>query len=206
MSAFALSKQPRRNEGIVQQLERRIAKLEAAVPHRVVVVDERRTDRDLRQLIANLPPEAQVGALAIVENARERLSAAAAVIPAIHNGHKTKQAVIMDALHATERRDRLAAYLAQGRYFVATSDDELRSMWVSLMGAWLRNGRPIRYIDDIASELGIRGLDPPLDAVRDEIDVAYEKVKDDPDLRTSVRRELRAFLDRLDEFCRAASD
>jgi hypothetical protein len=72
-----------------------------------------------------------------------------------------------------QRRD----YLARGRRFGTLDGGQLRKSWIIAVRNWLaRKDRAAELtMDDLTAELRLRGLEPPYDAVKQELAIAQKK-------------------------------
>jgi hypothetical protein len=74
---------------------------------------------------------------------------------------------------AEGRMQHVRDYAGRGRSFEKTPIDQLQGEWVALVRAWATNpqehNNPRRA--DIEAELALRGLEPPHELIRDDLDV-----------------------------------
>jgi hypothetical protein len=63
------------------------------------------------------------------------------------------------------------SYLARGRHFVVLDVGQLSKSWITAVRNWLaRKDRASEItMDDLTAELGLRGLEPPYDVVKQEL-------------------------------------
>jgi hypothetical protein len=89
-------------------------------------------------------------------------------------------------------------YVARGRCFSALGVEQLNKDWIMAIRSWLaRKERTIeRVMDDLASELYLRGLQPPYNAIKHELDnwSARTKYADRKEARISLARKIDKFV------------
>ena len=75
-----------------------------------------------------------------------------------------------------QRRD----YLARGRRFGTLDGGQLRKSWIIAVRNWLaRKDRAAELtMDDLTAELRLRGLEPPYDAVKQELATRFGRISD----------------------------
>ena len=75
-----------------------------------------------------------------------------------------------------QRRD----YLARGRRFGTLDGGQLRESWIIAVRNWLaRKDRAAELtMDDLTAELRLRGLEPPYDAVKQELAARFARINE----------------------------
>jgi len=75
-----------------------------------------------------------------------------------------------------QRRD----YLARGRRFGTLDGGQLRESWIIAVRNWLaRKDRAAELtMDDLTAELRLRGLEPPYDAVKQELATPFGRISE----------------------------
>jgi len=70
------------------------------------------------------------------------------------------------------------SYLARGRRFVVLDVGHLSKSWITAVKNWLaRKDRASEIMmDDLTAELRLRGLDPPYDAVKQELATRFAEM------------------------------
>jgi hypothetical protein len=70
--------------------------------------------------------------------------------------------------------DETTAYLSRGRTHAGVPVDQLEEQWMRAFRLWLQTQSPEHQVifDDIAAELGLRGLEPPVKMVEAEVSAA----------------------------------
>jgi hypothetical protein len=94
------------------------------------------------------------------------------------------------------------SYLARGRRFVVLDVGQLSKSWITAVKNWLaRKDRASEItMDDLTAELRLRGLEPPYDAVREEL--ATRLARMDETQRKAARkfaREIGVFIRESDK-------
>jgi hypothetical protein len=71
-------------------------------------------------------------------------------------------------------------YLARGRRFVILDVGQLSNSWISAVRNWLaRKDRASEVtMDDLTAELRLRGLEPPYDAVKQELATCFARMNE----------------------------
>ena len=100
--------------------------------------------------------------------------------------------------------DFAADYVRRGRAHRNLTDAELREEWKAAFRAHSQEPRPgllRRTLQDFQAELDLRKLDPPFDAVREDLDrltaaatATFEQLRADPERFEDVDKDLRADL------------
>jgi hypothetical protein len=75
-----------------------------------------------------------------------------------------------------QRRD----YLARGRRFGTLDGRQLRESWINAVRNWLaRKDRAAELtMDDLTAELRLRGLEPPYNAVKQELAARFARINE----------------------------
>jgi hypothetical protein len=75
-----------------------------------------------------------------------------------------------------QRRD----YLARGRRFGTLDGGQLRESWIIAVRNWLaRKDRAAELtMDDLTAELRLRGLEPPYDAIKQELTTRFGRISE----------------------------
>jgi hypothetical protein len=83
--------------------------------------------------------------------------------------HRAKENIFAFLQHRSIEQRR--SYLARGRCFVVLDVGQLSKGWISAVKNWLaRKDRASEItMDDLTAELRLRGLEPPYDAVKQEL-------------------------------------
>jgi hypothetical protein len=86
--------------------------------------------------------------------------------------HAFRESQLMNDMHD---------YIQRGRRFEAVATPELNKMWIAVvqaMAAERGDARAcLRDFDDTSAEFQLRGVEPPVDAVLDEIEVLQSQLK-----------------------------
>jgi hypothetical protein len=71
-------------------------------------------------------------------------------------------------------------YLARGRRFVVLDAGQLGKSWIAAVRNWLtRKDRAAEVtMDDLTAELRLRGLEPPYDAIKNELALRFTGIDD----------------------------
>jgi hypothetical protein len=113
-----------------------------------------------------------------------------------------RENAIIDALLASERMECTRSYLSRGRRFVGMKTDEIKQRWIAATRKFQVSYGEVdpREMDDLTSELDLRKVEPPWEAVRDETERVAQRIKrdDDPETQARVRARIRKFLDDLE--------
>jgi hypothetical protein len=111
------------------------------------------------------------------------------------------------------RIDRVAEYIQRGRVHAELDTAALREQWVESFKTWIANPNDSALQEshrDFELELRVRGVDPPIDAIREHFDAVkrymdecYQSLKQNPEamraLEQALTEELREFADKLDK-------
>jgi hypothetical protein len=83
--------------------------------------------------------------------------------------HRAKKNIYAFLRHRSIEQRR--SYLARGRRFLVLDVGQLSKSWISAVKNWLaRKDRASEItMDDLTAELRLRGLEPPYDAVKQEL-------------------------------------
>ena len=108
---------------------------------------------------------------------------------------------MVDAFLQHELMEEAAAYLRRGRRFATLPSDELRARWVAAFKELRTRGSEAckQEISDLEAELRMRGIDPPFDAVRDELEAARAEIRAEGPHNPFVREKIRQFLKKMDD-------
>jgi hypothetical protein len=113
-----------------------------------------------------------------------------------------RENAIINALLASERMECTRNYLSRGRRFGGMETDEIKQRWIAATRKYQVSYGEVdpREMDDLTSELDLRKVEPPREAVRDETKRVAERIKrdDDPETHARVRARIRKFLDDLE--------
>jgi hypothetical protein len=122
--------------------------------------------------------------------------------PMIDDLIERRDNAIIDALLASERVECLRSYLSRGRRFVGMETDQIKQRWIAATRKFQVSYGEVepREMDDLTSELDLRKVGPPWEAVRDETERLAQRIKhdDDPETHARVRARIRKFLDDLE--------
>jgi hypothetical protein len=93
---------------------------------------------------------------------------------------KQREARAKTNIHAFLQRSSIEQrrkYLARGRRFVILDAGQLSNSWISAVRNWLaRKDRTSEVtMDDLTAELRLRGLEPPYDAVKQELATCFAR-------------------------------
>jgi hypothetical protein len=85
--------------------------------------------------------------------------------------HEDRARVIVDAFLQNKSMEQKQDYLARGRRFGKLDVAQLNEGWIMAVGSWLahKSQRDELLMDDLASELRLRRLEPPYRAVEQEL-------------------------------------
>jgi hypothetical protein len=109
---------------------------------------------------------------------------------------------IIDAFLQSRSTEQSQDYLARGRRFSTFEVKQLNQGWITATRSWLaRKAQAIEQrMDDLASELRLRGLQPPYDAIKRELNDCSASTT------YAERRQAQAELARrIDDFVRNRS-
>jgi hypothetical protein len=115
---------------------------------------------------------------------------------------------VVDALLQSDLMDQTADYLQRGRRFETVLTPELNEQWVAAFRDFIQaettacetgeesSGCDTRDLDDTASELRLRGLDPPFDGIEEKDSGALQKLLQTvgPDASESLDRKIEQYL------------
>jgi hypothetical protein len=89
---------------------------------------------------------------------------------------KTNISAFLQRRSIEQRRN----YLARGRRFVILDAGQLSNSWISAVRNWLaRKDRTSEVtMDDLTAELRLRGLEPPYDAVKQELASGFARMNE----------------------------
>lgn len=74
---------------------------------------------------------------------------------------------------------RTQEYLGRGRAWQSALEGELRSMFLLHFAQWRSEPLVQRtYLNDVIAEYGLRGLEPPYDAVKEDLDFITKTIAD----------------------------
>ena len=81
---------------------------------------------------------------------------------------------IAESMAAAAEVDETGEYLTRGRAYKHRSRQWLNEAWVAAFRAWFNSDLPTSYrpVADIRAELSLRGVQPPYDTVRAELEIA----------------------------------
>jgi hypothetical protein len=90
-------------------------------------------------------------------------------------------------------------YLSRGRRFAQLDLGELNQHWVSAVRSWLARKDPTNELsmDDLASELALRQLEPPYDAVKHELIQRFTRTN-----KSQQKKKIREIVWAIGEFMR----
>ena len=96
---------------------------------------------------------------------------------------KQREARAKTNIHAFLQRSSIEQrrkYLARGRRFVILDVGQLSTSWISAVRNWLaRKDRASEVrMDDLTAELRLRGLEPPYDAVKQELATRFARTNE----------------------------
>ena len=86
----------------------------------------------------------------------------------------------IDAFLQHTRIGQRREYLARGRRFGMLDGGQLRESWINAVRNWLaRKDRAAELtMDDLTAELRLRGLEPPYDAVKQELATRFGRISE----------------------------
>src|SRR5262249_47912577 len=86
----------------------------------------------------------------------------------------------IDAFLQHTRIGQRREYLARGRRVGMLDGGQLREDWINAEGSWLRRKErgAERKRDDLTAELRLRGLEPPYDAVKQELATRFGRISE----------------------------
>jgi hypothetical protein len=90
------------------------------------------------------------------------------------------------------------AYLSRGRRFAGLDVGQLNAEWVTAVRSWLarKERKNEQMMDDLTAELRLRGIEPPYDAVRQELVRRFDRLREVEQEKTSSElvREIGKFM------------
>jgi hypothetical protein len=111
--------------------------------------------------------------------------------------HRAKKNIY--ALLQRRNMDQRRSYLARGRRFIVLQVGQLSKSWITAVKNWLaRKDRASEItMDDLTAELRLRGLEPPYDAVKQELATRFAGMDE-----ATQRKAGRKFAREIDMFRR----
>ncbi len=108
---------------------------------------------------------------------------------------KTNVHAFLKRRNVEQRQD----YLARGRRFVILDVGELSRSWITAVKNWLASKDRAAEItmDDLTAELRLRGLEPPYDAVQQELATRFGRISE-----VAQKKAEREFARQIDMFRR----
>src|SRR5215475_633612 len=72
-------------------------------------------------------------------------------------------------------REQRRKYLARGRRFIILDVEQLSKSWITAVTNWLawKDRAAEVTMDDLTAELRLRGIEPPYEAVKQELDIRF---------------------------------
>jgi hypothetical protein len=106
---------------------------------------------------------------------------------------------IVNAFLQNNSMEQTRDYLARGRRFAQLDIGQLNQDWIVAVRSWLARKEPTNELimDDLASELALRKLEPPYDAVRQELIDRLAQTN-----KSQRKKKLRAIAREIDDFLR----
>ena len=85
--------------------------------------------------------------------------------------HEDRAKAIVDSFLQNKSMEQTQDYLARGRRFSEIDVAQLNEGWITAVGSWLahKSHSNERTMDDLASELRLRRLEPPYHAIEKEL-------------------------------------
>ena len=111
-------------------------------------------------------------------------------------------AAAVEGMLETEAMDACARYLGSGRVFQHLADNELMACWAAAFRTYCASRKPEdgRRVDDAASELKLRNIEPDKSLIENETrqisDIARQLLIDYPDGHPALKRGVMAYLKR----------
>ncbi|HEX4077297.1 MAG TPA: hypothetical protein VHX61_00275 [Rhizomicrobium sp.] len=108
----------------------------------------------------------------------------------------------VEGMLETEAMDACARYLGRGRALQHLADNELMACWAAAFRTYCASRKPEdgRRVDDAASELKLRNIEPDKSLIENETrqisDVARQLLIDYPDGHPALKRGVMAYLKR----------
>jgi len=86
-------------------------------------------------------------------------------------GNPRDPQAIVNAFLQHKSTEKMQDYLARGRRFAEFDVERLKKDWIIAVRSWFahKHRTKERMMDDLAAELRLRGLEPPYDAVEQEL-------------------------------------
>ena len=108
---------------------------------------------------------------------------------------------LVDAMLASAAMDNQASYLRRGRNYAQGSDDALKTLWIAAFKTWmrLRTDTTQLAVEDLQSELDMRGAATPWEAVPKERAQLYREMAAGNPNDTGLQGAIRDFLDKMNE-------
>jgi hypothetical protein len=113
--------------------------------------------------------------------------------PAEAEPREFAEATVRAVAESTEM-DETAAYMRRGRVLSSLTVDTLNLRWTAAFKKCIASRDPegMRVLNDLSAELRLRGLDPPADTVKPELDAIQAEIAaagpDNPGIRDAIRR------------------
>ena len=106
---------------------------------------------------------------------------------------------IVNAFLQNNSMEQTRDYLARGRRFAQLDIGQLNQDWIVAVRSWLARKEPTNELimDDLASELALRKLEPPYDAVRQELIDRLAQTN-----KSQRKKKLRAIAREIGDFLR----
>jgi len=106
---------------------------------------------------------------------------------------------IVNAFLQHKSMEHMQDYLARGRRFAKFDVGRLNKDWIIAVRSWLAHNHRTkeRMMDDLAAELGLRGLEPPYSAVKQELADRSAQMN-----QAERKRTLREIARKIGEFMR----
>lgn len=106
---------------------------------------------------------------------------------------------IVNAFLQNNSMEQTRDYLARGRRFAQLDIGQLNQDWIVAVRSWLARKEPTNELimDDLASELALRKLEPPYDAVRQELIDRLAQTN-----KSQRKKKLRVIAREIDDFLR----
>jgi hypothetical protein len=113
--------------------------------------------------------------------------------------HEDNTDAIVNAFLQNNSMEQARDYLARGRRFAQLDIGQLNQDWIIAVKSWLARKEPTNELimDDLASELALRKLEPPYDAVRQELIDRLAQTN-----KSQRKKKLRAIAREIDDFLR----
>jgi hypothetical protein len=113
--------------------------------------------------------------------------------------HEDNTDAIVNAFLQNNSMEQTRDYLARGRRFAQLDIGQLNQDWIIAVKSWLARKEPTNELimDDVASELALRKLEPPYDAVRQELIDRLGQTN-----KSQRKKKLRAIAREIDDFLR----